>query len=370
MNQYTWIGLDVHADSITAAILDGDDQHPQVLSLSGDLMKVRRLFRRLSKKAPVRACYEASGAGFVLHRVLADDGFHCDVIAPSLIPRKPGDHRKTDRLDAVMLARLYRSGHLTPVHVPSQQQEALRRLLRLRYTYQCYSTATRHRISGILRNHGYVFTEGKSTWTKTHRRWLTQLRQKLEGPLQTALAAELEHLEYVDMQRNSFDAEIERYAQSTPYRIPVEALCCLRGVKTLTAMTLLCEIDDVRRFRSPRALMAYFGLVPMECSSGDRERRGPITKAGNMHARRLLVEAAWNNRHNAGADLILNRRRQGQPPEVVAIALKAQHRLLRKFRRLDQKKHRHVAITAAARELCGFVWAILNTVPRDEPRHS
>jgi transposase len=369
MNQYTWVGLEVHADSITAAILEGDDHQPQVLSLSGDFMKVRRFFRRLSKKAPVRACYEASGPGFVLHRVLAGDGFHCDVIAPSLIPRKPGDHRKTDRLDAVMLARLYRSGHLAPVHVPSQQQEALRRLLRLRYAYQCYSTATRHRISGILRNHGYIFTEAKSTWTKTHRRWLAKLRKELEGPLQTALVAELEHLEYVEMQRNAFDAEIERYAQSPPYRIPVEAPCCLRGVKTLTAITLAAEIDDIDRFRSPRALMAYFGLVPMESSSRHRERRGPTTKAGNIHARRLLVEAAWNNRHNASADLILNRRRQGQPPEVVAIALKAQHRLLRKFRRLDQRKHRHVAITAVARELRGFVWAILITVPHHEPRH-
>jgi transposase len=154
------------------------------------------------------------------------------------------------------------------------------------------------------------------------------------------------------MQRNALDAEIERYAQSPPYRIPVEALCCLRGVKTLTAMTLIAEIDDVRRFRSPRALMAYFGLVPlvpMEDSSGHRERRGPITKAGNIHARRLLVEAAWNNRHNAGADLILNRRRQGQPPKVVAIALKAQHRFLRKFRRREAAPNEHVKMRCRPR---------------------
>lgn len=362
MNQYTWVGLDVHAESITAAILEGDREHAEILQLPGDLMKVRRLFRRLAKKGPVRSCYEASGAGFVLHRVLADDGFHCEVIAPSLIPRKPGDHRKTDRLDAIMLARLYRSGHLTPVHVPSQEQEALRQFIRLRYTYQCYCTATKHRISGILRSHGYVFTEGKTPWTKTHRRWLAHLRKELDGPLQTTLATELEHLEYLEMQRNAFDAEIERYAQSPSYRTRAEALCCLRGIKTLTAMTLLVEIDDVRRFRSPRSLMAYFGLVPREHSSGAREHRGPITKAGNSHCRRVLVEAAWNNHHKSGADLILNRRRQGQPADVVAIALKAQHRLHKKFWRLDHKKHRHVAITAVARELCGFVWAILSTV--------
>lgn len=359
MDPVTYVGLDVHAQSITAAILPANSEVPEVIKLSGDLMHVRRLFRRVADQGPVRACYEASGAGFVLQRVLNRDGFHCEVIAPSLIPRRPGDRRKTDRLDAIMLARLYRSGHLTAVHVPTEDHEALRRLLRLRTTYQRYGTATRHRISGILRNHGMVFTTGKSTWTKKHRQWLSALRQTLQGPLQTTLAMELEHLEYLETQQRSLDAELQRFATSDPYRTQVEALSCLRGVKVLTALTILCEIDDVRRFASPRALMAYFGLVPSERSSGDKEHRGPITKAGNVHVRRLLVEAAWNNRHRAGADLLLSRRRQGQPPAIVAMAMKAQHRLYKKFWRLDQRKHRHVAITAVARELCGFIWAIL-----------
>lgn len=357
----TFVGLDVHADSITAAILPPEGKE-EVITLSSDLMKVRRLFRRLAEKAPVRACYEASGAGFVLQRVLARDGFHCDVIAPSLIPRKPGDHRKTDRLDALMLARLYRSGHLTAVHVPGEDQEALRRLLRLRTTYQIYCTATKNRIGGILRNHGRVFTEGKTAWTKKHRQWLDRLRETLQGPLQTALCLELEHLEYLQTQRQALDTELERYAAAPSYRANVEALMCLRGVKALTALTLLAEIDDIGRFATPGGLMAYFGLVPSEHSSGQKEHRGHITKAGNIHARRLLVEAAWNNHHRTGAELILNRRRQGQPPAVVAIALKAQHRLYKKFWRLDQRKHRHVAITAVARELCGFVWAILREI--------
>ncbi len=366
MVQEIVVGLDVHAESITAAVLRGTSDQPEVITLSSDLMKVRRLFRRLADQGPVRSCYEASGAGFVLQRVLTQDGFGCEVIAPSLIPRRPGDRRKTDRLDAVMLARLYRSGHLTPVHVPTPDHEALRRLLRLRYTYHAYCTATMHRISGILRNHGFVFNAGKSTWTKKHREWLASLRTSLEAPLQTALAIELEHLEYLETQYRALDAELERYALLPLFRQQTEALCCLRGVKTLTALTILCEIDDIRRFASPRRLMAYFGLVPSERSSGDRERRGPITKAGNVHARRLLVEAAWNNRHNAGAALILKRRRQGQPPDVVAIALKAQHRLVKKFIRLDQRKHRHVAITAVARELCGFVWAVLHALPQPQ----
>jgi transposase len=362
MDKSIYVGLDVHLNSITAAVLGDDVQAPQVIKLSGDLMQTRRLFRRLAKKGPVRSCYEASGAGFVLQRVLEADGFHCEMIAPSLIPRKPGERRKTDRLDAVNLARLYRSGHLTPVHVPSQEQEALRRLIRLRYEYVRYTTGTKNRISGTLRNYGLVFTEGKTTWTKMHRRWLTRVRDELDGAMRTALATELEHLEYLETQRGVLDDEISRYAQSPTYRVNVEALCCLRGIKTLSAMSLLAEIGDIRRFGSPAALMAYFGLVPSERSSGERERRGPITKAGNTHCRRVLVEAAWNNRHRSGADLILKRRRHGQPPEVVAVAIKAQHRLYKKFWRLDHRKHRHVAITAVARELCGFVWAVLNAV--------
>lgn len=364
MTQSIWIGLDVHAESITAAILRDDAQEAEAVTLSGDLNQVRRLFRRLATRGTPRACYEASGAGFVLQRVLAKDGFHCEVIAPSLIPRMPGDRRKTDRRDAVMLAKLYRSGHLTAVHVPSEQHEALRRLLRLRNTYQVYCKATKHRIAGILRHQGLVYRDGKTYWTKTHRAWLARLRDELEGPQQTTLAIELEHLEYLETQRGAMDDELDRYAHAEPYRCQVEALCCLRGIKILTALALLCEIDDVRRFASPAALMAYFGLVPSEHSSGARERRGPITKAGNIHARSLLTEAAWNNRHLSAATLLLQRRRQGQPPVVVAIAMKAQHRLARKFRRLDARKHRHVAITAVARELCGFVWAVLNAVPQ------
>jgi len=366
MGQCIWIGLDVHVDSITAAILQGDCTDPEVIKLPGDLMKVRRLFRRLAKKGAVRACYEASGAGFVLHRALTRDGFHCEVIAPSLIPRKTGDRRKTDRIDAVMLAKLYRSGHLTPVHIPSVDQEAIRRLIRLRCTYQHLCKDTKRRICGMLLNAGLIYREGRSLWTQKHRAWLAQLRRQLVGPLQIALVAELEHLEYLQMQRDALDTEIERYAQSTPFRERVAALCCLRGVKTLTAMTLLSEIGDIHRFHSPRSLMAYFGLVPSERSSGNRERRGPITKAGNTQARRILVEAAWNNRHRAGADLILKRRRQGQPPEIVAIAVKAQHRLSRKFYRLWQRKHPHVAIVAVARELCGFVWAVLKAAPQTQ----
>ena len=367
MLQETVVGLDVHADSITAAILPPNGDIPEVVKLSGDLMHVRRLFRRLSEEGPVRSCYEASGAGFVLQRLLTYDGFSCEVIAPSLIPRKPGDHRKTDRLDAIMLARLYRSGHLTAVHVPDENHEALRG--------SCDSgrpiTATVQPPCSASR------ASCVTTGTSSRKARVPGPRSIVPGSPSSARRPSK------DPSRRRLRSSFSTWSTSRPSRLlwmqtwtatlrspsserTVEALCCLRGVKTLTALTLLVEIGDVRRFRSPRSLMAYFGLVPSEYSSGSREYRGSITKAGNVHVRRLLVEAAWNNRHNAGAALVLKRRRQGQPPQIVAIALKAQHRLVNKFLRLDQRKHRHVAITAVARELCGFVWAILMASPETQ----
>jgi transposase len=180
----------------------------------------------------------------------------------------------------------------------------------------------------------------------------------------TVLRSELEQLEYLETKMRSLDTEIEEYARRPPYREVVEALCCLRGVKVLTAMVLATEIGDIRRFPSPNALMAWVGVIPQERSSGPRVRKGPITKTGNHHVRRILVEAAWHHRFRAAAHLVLNRRRLGQPAPIVQIAVKAQHRLSKKFRRLALKKHQNKAVVAVARELCGFVWAIMKAAPQ------
>jgi transposase len=328
-------------------------------------MRIRKLFRRLAEDGAIRSCYEASGARYVVQRVLTNDGFSCDVVAPSLIPRKPGERRKTDRLDAIMLARLLRSGHLTPVAVPGEEQEAVRSLVRLRTATMTQIQDTKRRISGILLSQGLVFRGTKTAWTKRHRQWLGKLRGEIgDGPMATVIRVELEQLEYLETKLRSLDAEIEDHARREPYRRIVEALESLRGVKTLTAMVLATEIGDVGRFRSPKALMAWAGLVPSVRSSGNYERRGPITKTGNHHVRRILIEAAWHHRHRAGADLILNRRRQGKPTDVVAIAVKAQHRLSKKYFRLSLRKHPNKAVTAVAGELCGFVWAIMNAAPQ------
>lgn len=362
MPKMIWVGLDVHKNSTTAAILEDDARDGEVVRLSADLNELRKLFRRLAARGPIRACYEASAVGFVVHRVLEREGFSCEVIAPSLIPTKPGDRRKTDRRDALQLARLYRSGHLTPVQVPDEEQEAVRSLVRTRFALLLQTKKCKQRIHSLLLRQGLVFREGKSYWTKLHRTWLAGVRREAQGPIATVLHTELELLEYLETQIRSLDNEIAHLAERPPYRPVVEALECLRGVKTLTAMTLVTEIGDIHRFRSPRALMSWIGLVPSEHSSGDRERRGPITKAGNAHLRRVLVEAGHNHRVKAGANLILDRRRQGQPAECVGIAIKAQHRLSRRYWHLVQRKHHNIAVIAVARELCGFIWALMRAV--------
>jgi transposase len=344
--------------------LHGSEREPVVCRLPADLNAVRRYFRALSRQGVPRACYEASGAGYVLQRRLTEDGFACEVIAPSLIPCKPGERRKTDRLDAIALARLFRSGELTAVASPSQEQEAVRQLLRTRYSGQAQIADLKRRLVGVLACHGHHFTAGRSHWTQAHRAWLKALRAELTGPLQIIMTTGLEQIEYLESQQRALDMEIERLAACPPWRTGAEALRCFRGIQTRSAMTLLTEIGDIRRFRSPRGLMAYTGLVPTEHSSGERQRRGNISKSGNTHLRRVLVESAWHYHHRSGAALILERRRLGQPPEVVAIAVKAQHRLQKRFWQLRQSKHNNKAVTAVARELCGFVWAALMAVDR------
>jgi len=252
------------------------------------------------------------------------------------------------------------------VVVPDEEHEAVRQLVRTRLNVQRHITRVKHRVVKVLAAQGYRFTGTKSYWTLKHRAWLERMRHELEGPQRMVLAIHLEHLEYLETEQRSLDMEIERISHLKPWRASVEALRCFRGIKTLTAMTIVTEIGDIRRFRSPRSLMCYTGLVPSERSSGDVERRGPITKAGNAHLRRVLIEAAWHYRHRAKADQRLSRRRLGQKPEVVAIAVKAQHRLSKRFWHLREKKHHNKAVTAVARELCGFIWAAMNEAARSK----
>ena len=356
-----FVGMDVHQDSVVIAVLpEGARKCEESRQLPHDLAKIRRLFARLSKRGTVQACYEASGCGYVLQRALAKWGVACEVIAPSLIPVRSGDRRKTDKRDAAKLARLYRAGELTAIRIPDEAEEKVRSLVRCRETLTREILKSRHYVLKLLLSRGHVYRVG-SNWTQAHWAWLRKL--ELEGADAITLQTYLELLEYKLIQRDTLDREIEEIAFAEPYREPVGRLRCLRGVDTLTAMTLVCEIGDVRRFASPRQLMGYLGLTVSEMSSGGVERRGGITKAGNARARRVLVEAAWHYRYPPRRSRALSKRQEGQPSAFVAHAWRAQKRLHKKFEALVYRMAPSKAVVAVARELVGFVWALL----RDDP---
>jgi transposase len=300
-------------------------------------------------------------SGYDLYRQLTALGVPCDVIAPALTPRRPGQRIKTDRRDAAKLVRLYRAGELTRIHVPHEAEEAVRDLLRCRDDVREDVVRWRHRLVKFLFRHGRVYRLG-THWRQPHWTWLRAQRFELPE-LQRTFDATLFAVEQAQARLAELDQEVQAIAERAPYREPVGWLRCFRGIDTLGAMILLAEIVDFQRFHTPRELMAYLGLVPREYSSGETERRGAITKAGNTHVRRILVEAAWHYRHGPRLGRTIAVRTQGQPPDVVGHAWKAQQRLHRRYRRLvGHGKRAPVAIVAVARELVGFLWAAMTRV--------
>jgi len=318
-----YLGLDVHKDSITIAVLPAEAPAPtRVERLPNDLTKVRRFCERLAKDGEVRACYEASGAGYVIHRAMRDWGYVCDVIAPSLIPTKPGHQRKHDKHDAAQLARLYRAGELTIVRIPTEAEERVRDLVRCRETLQREVLKSRHYILKFLARRGFVFREG-TNWRTAHYNWLRRLagtHSPLEADDQLVFGEYLGLLEYKLARRDALDLRIADLALTPALAPAVNRLQCFRGIQRQIAMVLTTEIGDWRRFESPRHLMACLGLVPREHSSGDRERRGSLTKAGNSHCRHVLVQAAWAYRHQPKIGVALTARQRGQSPVVIAHA--------------------------------------------------
>jgi len=358
------VGLDVHKDSVTAAVFRDRDPEPlRVDRLAYDLKKIRRYFQRLQADGSVRACYEASGAGYVLQRTLTEWGVVCDLAAPSLIPRRAGDHRKTDRRDAIKLARDYRDDRLVLIHIPTEADEAVRDLVRCRETFQREIVKSRHYILKFMRRRGLVYREG-THWTQRHLNWIRQVLAPSEPASlsehdRIVLGEYLALLEYKLQRRDDLDRQIEELALTPRYKPVVERLGCFRGFKTHAAMVIATELGDVRRFESPRQLMAYVGLVPREHTSGDRQRLGGITKAGNTRVRHILIQAAWHYRNQPKVGIALRRRQQGQDSAVIAHAWKCQHRLYRLYHRLAARKPNQVAATAVAREMVGFLWAVL-----------
>ena len=354
----THVAMDDSKQTIVAGILRPGATEPELRSLPNEPRHLRRLFQRLQREGQVLACYEAGPAGYDLYRQVTALGVPCQVMAPALTPRKPGDRIKTDRRDAKKLVRLFRAGALTPITVPDEAAEAVRDLVRCREDVQEDLGRWRHRLLKFLARHGRVYREGRN-WTHRHWAWLRAQRFTLPA-LERTYQEYRWTIEQLRARVADLDREIGVLAETARYRQPVGWLRCFRGLDTLAALTLVAEIGDFTRFASPRELMAYLGLVPSEASSGAREHRGSITKAGNTYARRILVEACWHYRHPPRVGRGLALRSQGQPPGVRAQAWQAQQRLHRRYRHLvGHGKRPPVAVVALARELAGFVWAAL-----------
>ncbi len=354
------VGLDTHKAKITVAL--AEPGRSGEVRLHGEIANrpeaVRRLIERLgAKHGRLRVCYEAGPCGYGLHRQIAALGHDCTVVAPSLVPRRPGDRVKTNRRDAVTLARLHRAGELTEVWVPDPTHEAMRDLIRARTAAMEAVRRARQQLQGFLLRHDRVFT-GRKTWSPAHRRWLAGL-SFAHPAQQIALQEQIDAIGEAERRRDRLEAQIRGLVPTWPLAPVVAALQAMRGVAFLSAVVLVAEIGDFRRFATPRRLMAWLGLVPSEHSSGPKVERGGITKAGNGRARRVLVEGAWSYRFPARVTGPIQARLEGVPDAVRAIAWKAQLRLCARFRRLVAAgKNANLVTTAVAREMAAFAWAI------------
>ena len=351
------VGLDVHARSIRMAALRADELLDE-RTLPYDEEAVERVLRRWPA---VRCCYEAGPTGFGLYRHLTERGIDCAVVAPGLVPQRPGDRVKTDSRDARKLARLLAGGLLQPIHVPSRKLEAARDLVRAREDARLDRMRDRHRLSKFCLRHGRRLP-GLS-WGVARRKWLSEQRFEFAAQQQT-FDTYVHAVDLVDARIEQLERAIRETADQQPWRELVGKLRCLRGIETLTALALVAEIGDFGRFRTAEEFMAFVGVVPSERSSGEQRRQGSITKVGNAHVRRLLVESAWHARRRPTVGYELARRQRGQDAVVVERAWRCQQRLYTRWQRMAGRgKPQQKIVVACARELAGFVWAIATDQP-------
>jgi transposase len=351
------VGLDVHARSIRLAAVRADELLEE-RTLPYDEEAVERILRRWPG---ARCCYEAGPTGFGLYRRLVDRGIECAVVAPGLVPRRPGDRVKTDPRDARKLARLLAAGLLEPIYVPSRELEAVRDLVRAREDARLDRMRDRQRLSKFCLRQGRLLPT--SAWTVTRRKWLGEQRFERAAE-QITFDTYLHAVDLVDRRIELLERAVRETAEQGPWRELVARLRCLRGVDTHTALALVAEIGDFSRFKSAEQFMAFVGLVPSEHSSGEQRRQGSITKVGNAHVRRLLVESAWHARRRPTVGYELARRHRGQDAPVIERAWRCQQRLYQRWQRMAGRGKPHQKIVVAcARELAGFVWAIATDQP-------
>lgn len=367
-NTTKYIGMDVCKDKIAVAIADEGREAPRYYgTILHDPDAVGKLIRKLKEKDVVlEVCYEAGPTGYDLYHWITRMGVNCTVIAPSQIPKRAGDAIKTDRRDAERLAQLHRAGELTPIHVPTTEIEALRDLIRAREDVrEDLHRSRQHLIHFLLRHHIYPPESMKRRWTKTYRQWLAELT--FENVVeQTVFDENLAQIRETEERIKRLESAMREAAATCTHAPVIHALQGLRGVALLTAMTLVVEIDNFERFRSPAQLMSYLGLVPRERSSGITTKRGALTKTGNSRVRRALVEAAWSYRHRPAIKGELEQRIEGQSAHTQEVSWKAQHRLHGKYLRLIRRgKNRNLVIAALGRELVGFVWSIAVDVEKE-----
>jgi transposase len=359
MDNLQYVGLDVHKESIKALVLEGRNGGSELeKTLRNERAKIKAFFERLKDQGSVVVCYEAGCMGFELQRMLENMGVRCLVAAPGLVPRRPGERIRTDRRDARKLAVHLRSGELTFIAIPTREDEGVRDYLRMHEDFKSDLKKTKLRLLNLLLRHNIIYKAGNH-WTGKHELWLKSL--SFDDPqLKETFDEYFFQLKDLEEKIARIKERIEQIALKDRYKEKVEKLKCFKGIETLTALSFIVEVGDFRRFMKAEEFMAFLGLVPSEDSTGEKRRQGGITKAGNVHLRKLLIEAGWHYQYYNAVSKRLAARRRGQDASLIAYANKAGRRLSKKFSRMIfRHKKPQIAVTAVARELAGFLWGMM-----------